>query len=99
MYNYWNSANKVTDNNKSSQLASDLLLPIAGFRNQSNAYSYNEGTYGYYWSSTYYSDGSAYIMYFTSSSVNSDYPNARARGIPVRCFKNTQTQTMNVYPK
>ena len=44
------------------QLAGAVFLPAAGYRN--GTYVSNVGGYGYYWSSTEYSSGAAYDLYF-----------------------------------
>ena len=46
-----------------------IFLPAAGYRNRSSFY--NQGSYGYYWSSTLYSDypDSAWYLYFGDGDV------------------------------
>jgi uncharacterized protein (TIGR02145 family) len=47
---------------------------------------YDAGTYGYYWSSTYYNGFNAYNMYFYSSNVYAgSYDDYKAYGQSVRC--------------
>lgn len=72
----------------------NLHMPFAGFRNETNAVLYYQGSYGLYWSSSPY--GSAYPndarnLNLNSSSVNTNSNNSRARGFSVRCFKNSFT--------
>ena len=46
------------------------------------------GSRGYYWSSTWYNNTSAYNMYFTSSGVRPQYNYSKYYGLAVRCVKN-----------
>ena len=46
------------------------------------------GSYGYYWSSTWYNNTSAYRLYFRSGSVDPQYSNYEYYGFAVRCVKN-----------
>ena len=66
-------------------------LPFAGSRDSSNASLYDQGSYGYYWSSSPYSAGSYYARYLilASSSVGANYNYYRADGYSVRCFKDS----------
>lgn len=50
-----------------------IFLPAAGYRSVTNLY--NVGSYGYYWSSSLYSNNpsSAYYLSFYSSNVSRDY--------------------------
>lgn len=63
----------------------NLVLPAAGFRSYSSGASYNQGSYGYYWSSSV-SGTSARNVYFLSGTV---YGGAyyRAYGFSVRCVQ------------
>ena len=94
IYNYWDDANTITTN-QWMQLASDLLLPFAGF------ISYNtpdvvrsEGADGRFW----YSQMRTFLNVYQESIYPRDGVDSTF-GHSVRCFKNTQTATMNVHPK
>ena len=67
-----------------------LHMPLAGYRNRSDATLDSQWTYGYYWSSSpseYFTDY-AYSLYFESSSKqNAQFP--RAHCVSVRCFKDS----------
>ena len=69
--------------------AGDFLLPFAGYRSYNNASLYDQGSYGYYWSSSPLSASSsnARYLYLNSSNVYANYSYYRAHGISVRCFK------------
>ena len=47
----------------------------------------NRGTYGYYWSSTWYSETSARILYFNSTNVYPQSNNTRRLGFTVRAVQ------------
>jgi len=46
------------------------------------------GSYGYYWSSTWYNNSSAYILYFSSGNVYPQSSGSKYYGQAVRCVKN-----------
>ena len=73
-------------NNNTDTYNSALKLPSAGNRDRFNGLLYNQGTLGYYWSSTV-SGSDARFLYFNSTAAftTSLY---RAHGIAVRCLKN-----------
>jgi uncharacterized protein (TIGR02145 family) len=62
-------------------------LPLAGYRSRVSTSAYDQGSSGYYWSS---SPGgtNAHLLYFYSSYVYPQDSNNRAFGFSVRCFKN-----------
>ena len=66
-------------------------LPFAGYRSYSDASLSNQGSYGYYWSSSPYSADSysARYLYLNSSYVLANYIYGRANGLSVRCFKDS----------
>jgi hypothetical protein len=66
---------------------SDLKLPLAGYRSRSNGSVNNQGSSGYYWSSSP-NGTNVPFLYFLSSSVRPQYSDYRAYGLSVRCFKN-----------
>ena len=57
-------------------------LPAAGIR--LGASVNNAGSFGYYWSSTYFSSRNAYSLYFFSSYMNAQYSYDRNYGRSVR---------------
>lgn len=48
------------------------------------------GSYGYYWSSTYYDTNYAYSMGFNSSGVLPQYYSNKYDGFAVRCVKKSE---------
>ena len=59
-----------------------VFFPASGYYNGTSLY--NRGTYGNYWSSSFYSATYAYLLYFNSSSVNPQTYNSRRFGFTVR---------------
>jgi len=68
-----------------------LKIPMAGYRYNSSAGVTNQGTGGYYWSSSRYSANYAYYLYFSSAALSPQGNYSRASGFSVRCFKNSPT--------
>ena len=65
----------------------ELLLPAAGHRNSSDGSSYNQGSYGDYWSSSVPSgSANARYVYFGSATFLQN-TNNRAYGYSVRCLQ------------
>ena len=62
-----------------------LFLPAAGWRNSDGSMS-NEGTHGFYWSTTR-NGSTAYYLYFTSSGNIYIDNSGRYYGYSVRCVK------------
>ena len=60
-----------------------LFLPAAGFRDHDDGVVFDEGSSGYYWSSTGY-QSRAFFLFLLSSNVRSETL-ARANGHSVRC--------------
>jgi len=56
---------------------------LSGYRRGSS--TRNQGTYGFYWSSTAYSANYAYYLYLNSSSVSPANDNYKYIGFTVRC--------------
>jgi len=67
------------------QSAGAVFLPAGGYRDGTNVNLV--GSYGCYWTATYYTDESAYELYFQSSGFNF-YTTARATGHCVRLVMN-----------
>ena len=82
----WNTAYKFGAwNYNTDTYNSALKLPSAGGRNSLSGLLLNQGTYGYYWSSTV-SGTNARGLYFNSTAVSRSI-NERAYGLTVRCLK------------
>ena len=64
-----------------------LKLPLSGYRHLSTAGYYNQGTHGYYWSSSP-STTNGYFVLILSTQVYPLNTNLRANGFSVRCLKN-----------
>jgi uncharacterized protein (TIGR02145 family) len=75
--------------NSATAYSSSLKLPVAGYRQGSDASLNGLGSGGYYWSSSVSGPG-ALNLYFTASSVNPATTNPRAYGFTVRCVKDLQ---------
>lgn len=68
-------------------LRTTLKLPMPGYRNYSDGSMYNQGTFGFYWSSSPNST-LGYILGFDSTAIDPAYNGNRANGFSVRCLKN-----------
>ena len=62
--------------------AGAVFLPAAGYRNKTTVYSV--GSYGYYWSASYYFSSSASDVYFRESGLGTDGNFSRYCGLSVR---------------
>ena len=85
---YYGLYNNEMDTDIGTNFAGAFKLPFAGGRDCYDASLYDQGSYGYYWSSSpsyIYTN----ILRFDSSVVRSDYETFRVLGTSVRCFKNT----------
>lgn len=60
-----------------------IFFPASGRYNNSTTLE-NRGTYGYYWSSSFYSSTYAYLLYFSGSSLWPQYNSYRKYGLAVR---------------
>ena len=82
--------------NATGAFASPLKLPMAGRRDASNGSTIQDGTHGWYWSSTTAYQGgnntcNCYIskrLYFFNNGSNNTDDNGRSNGFAVRCIKN-----------
>ncbi|MCI6337707.1 MAG: hypothetical protein MR802_07190 [Prevotella sp.] len=77
--NGWDNSKKGYTFTNNSQT---LFLPAAGYVVQ--AWFYNVGSYGLYWSGTLYSSTAAYVLCFNSGNVNDQYKDNRYSGFSVR---------------
>lgn len=66
-----------------------MKMPFAGDRFYGTSNVSDQGSRGYYWSSTAYSANKVYRLYFDSSSVDPQEWSNRAAGFSVRCFRNS----------
>jgi hypothetical protein len=85
-----NSAGQVAPaDQKVSATKSEVIIPLAGYRNRADGSLSSRGSNGNYWSSS--SNGiNAYNLNFNSTSVNPANNNNRANGLTVRCVKDLQ---------
>jgi len=89
----WNIADAFADpsngndgwDNNTETFDSALKLPSAGYRTRVIGVLINQGTHGYYWSSTV-SGTNARYLYFTSSAAYTNF-SSRVHGFTVRCLK------------
>ena len=70
---------------KGNYANSSLFLPAAGIFNGTSYY--NDGSYGYYWSSTLYSSTLGRSLYFVSGNVYPQNYSNRFYGFPVRAVR------------
>jgi hypothetical protein len=77
---YWNEVKMET-------FMSELRLPMAGQKNWNNGNMYNQGTDGYYWSSSPSGATNGFEIWLNNTYVK-PYDSFRATGFLVRCFKN-----------
>jgi hypothetical protein len=68
--------------------AGAVFLPVTGSRSGTSVY--NEGSLGYYWSSTHDNWNCAYIVYFNSTLIYLYYDQSRSFGYPVRLVRSAQ---------
>lgn len=71
----------------------NLHMPFAGYRDYLSAFILDQGSDGYYWSSSPYSAGSIFArtLFLNSSNVYANYSHNHANGFSVRCFKDSYT--------
>ncbi len=62
-----------------------LFLPAAGYRYYFTGSVYNQGSYGYYWSSTAYSGTLGHSLYFNDAYVGPVNYGSYAYGFAIRC--------------
>jgi hypothetical protein len=65
-----------------------LKLPLAGRRSWSNGSVDDQGSYGYYWSSSPNGTNARLLFFFSSNVSPQGSIYGRAFGVSVRCFKN-----------
>ena len=73
------------------EAAGSVFLPAAGFRNSNlGTYVYEKGSTGRYWSSSCQGSSNAYNLYFTSSSLGTNYSMNRNYGYSVRLVRDAE---------
>ena len=85
----WTTRNGIPGRTFTGKNGNSIFLPAAGYTwyddDESGTTLYNRGSYGYYWSSGFYSASSAYYLYFSSTAVSPQYCNlSRRLGFTVR---------------
>ncbi len=63
------------------------FLPAVGIRNNSNGSLSNQGSNGYYWSSTQNGNTNGYYWNFNNGNSNLNNNADKANGFSVRCVK------------
>ena len=88
---YYYLRNKISNITTSPNAATNLLslqamlsTPVSGAYNSGTAY--RQGTYGFFWSSTYYSATNMYRMYVSGTGVYPQSYDSRYDGRSVRCL-------------
>ena len=89
LYNVWYNLWARTSNNIDN-FTNYLKLPFAGYRANNNASASYQGSYGFYWSSSYYNTSNAYdlTLGLGSPAIQPQDNKYRTNGFPIRCFKN-----------
>jgi len=82
----WTDEDGVAGRRFTSRInGNSIFFPASGVYDGTSLYG--RGTYGYYWSSSYGSATSAYILYFYSSNVNPAYGSYRRCGFTARAVQ------------
>jgi len=69
-------------------MANCIFIPASGYRSVvSNGALGNQGSFGYYWSSTQLSSTQGYGLDFTSTNNVFASPNFKEYGLSVRCVR------------
>ena len=83
LFTAYNNNQTATD---SGSLQYNLSTPLSGYFYSSS--TTNRGSYGYFWSSTWYSANYMIRLYLGASNVNSSDTSTRRFGFSVRCMVN-----------
>ena len=89
LYTIVNSASTLgacAQTNVYDRIVCTMKFPFAGLRYSTDGQYYNQGTFGYYWSSSPFSSN-AYDAAFWSGAGNVADVNRRASGYSLRCVK------------
>ena len=82
----WNTADTFGAwNNNTHTFNSNLKLPSAGLRDRINGLLNDQGTLGYYWSSTVSGTDARYLRFDSAAALTHNL--SRANGFSVRCLK------------
>ena len=82
----WTDEDGVAGRRFTSRInGNSIFFPASGGYNGTSLY--NRGSYGYYWSSTWYSETSARDLYFNSTGVNPQSNSLRRIGFTVRAVQ------------
>ena len=82
----WNTADTFGAwNNNTDTYNSALKLPSAGDRYHVTGLLYDQGTYGFYWSSSVSGPNARHLLFYSTAAYT--YNNIRAGGLTVRCLK------------
>jgi uncharacterized protein (TIGR02145 family) len=89
------AANTITKVNESStfrgyKVGDALFLPAAGYRDYSSGLLSTVGSFGCYWSSTWYSNTYSFSLLFYSSNIHLSSTTGRANGFSVRCVEDEE---------
>jgi len=79
-YNSTGVAGRIFTSKKAGYTDKSIFLPAAGY---GSSYLYDAGSYGFYWSSTFNVNNSAWYFFFGSDYVRT-YDVSRSRGLSVR---------------
>ena len=71
-----------------------VFLPAAGYRNETFV-SY-VGSFGHYWSASYYNSNRAWDVFFYGSNLSTDYYGNRCYGRSVRLVRSSQVYTFTI---
>jgi hypothetical protein len=70
-----------------TNLSNTLKLSLAGYPLRNDGTMSNQGSYGYYCSSSPYG-AYEYLLFFHSTNIYPSYTNGRSDGCSIRCIKN-----------
>ena len=79
LYSKYNSASRM----RASIANNGAAFALSGYFASNNTYT---GTYGWYWTSTYYSSANMYRFDVRSSSVSTSQTYSRTNGLAIRCI-------------
>ena len=82
----WTDEDGVAGRRFTSRInGNSIFFPASGYYNGTTLY--NRGTFGTYWSASFYSASNAYYLYFNSSGVNPASSSDRRLGLSVRAVQ------------
>ena len=83
--NFTSNTVTVADWTNTLEANGSVFLPAAGYRYGTSVY--NVGSYGYYWSSSYYNSSDAYYVYFYSGDLDPQRSSYRYYGRSVHLVR------------